>query len=95
MANNKSARKRIGINERNRLRNRYYKTSVRTLTKLFFKNLKISETEQTPESKEKLKTILSSIYSFLDKGTKKKIFHKNTAARQKARLASSLSTATS
>jgi len=36
MANNKSARKRIGINERNRLRNRYYKTSVRTLTKLFF-----------------------------------------------------------
>lgn len=95
MANNKSARKRIGINKRNRLRNRYYKTSVRTLTKLFFKNLKLSETEQTPESKEKLQTILNSIYSFLDKGTKKKIFHKNTAARQKARLASSLSTATS
>jgi len=94
MANNKSARKRIVINERNRLRNRYYKTSVRTLTKLFLKNLKLSETEQTPESKEKLQTILNSIYSFLDKGTKKKIFHKNTAARQKARLASSLSTTT-
>ena len=95
MANNKSARKRIGINERNRLRNRYYKTSVRTLTKLFFKNLKLAETEQTPESKEKLQTILNSIYSFLDKGTKKNVFHKNTAARQKARLASSLSTTTS
>ena len=93
MANNKSARKRIGINERNRLRNRYYKTSVRTLTKLFFKNLK--ENGQTPESKEKLQTILNSIYSFLDKGTKKNVFHKNTAARQKARLASSLSTTTS
>ena len=89
MANNKSARKRIGLNERNRLQNRYYKTSVRTLTKLFFKNL---AAEQTPESKEKLQTILSSIYSFLDKGTKKNVFHKNTAARQKARLASNLST---
>ena len=92
MANNKSARKRIGINERNRLRNRYYKTSVRTLTKLFFKNLKLTENVQTPESKEKLQTILNSIYSFLDKGTKKNVFHKNTAARQKARLASNLST---
>ena len=92
MANNKSARKRIGINERNRLRNRYYKTSVRTLTKLFFKNLE--QNEQTSESKEKLQTILNSIYSLLDKGTKKNVFHKNTAARQKARLASSLSNAT-
>ena len=46
MANTKSARKRIGITERNRLRNRYYKTSVRTLTKLFFKNLKLVENEQ-------------------------------------------------
>jgi small subunit ribosomal protein S20 len=88
MANNKSAKKRIGINKRNRLNNRYYKTSVKTLTKLFFKNLEISKNEQTLDSKEKLKTILNSIYSFLDKGTKKNIFHKNTAARKKARLAS-------
>ena len=35
MANNKSARKRIITNNRNRLNNRYYKTSVRTLVKLF------------------------------------------------------------
>ena len=92
MANNKSAEKRIETNKRNRLTNRYYKTSVRTLTKLFFKNLELTKNEQTPESKEKLQTILNSIYSFLDKGTKKNIFHKNTAARKKARLASSLST---
>ena len=51
-----------------------------------------TENGQTPESKEKLQTILNSIYSFLDKGTKKNVFHKNTAARQKARLASRLST---
>jgi len=92
MANNKSAEKRIKINKRNRLRNRYYKTSVRTLTKLFFKNLKLSKNDQTAESGEKLRTILNSIYSFLDKGTKKNIFHKNTTARQKARLASHLAT---
>jgi small subunit ribosomal protein S20 len=89
MANNKSARKRIITNNRNRLNNRYYKTSVRTLTKLFLKNL---EKEQTLESKKNLQMILNSIYSFLDKGTKKNVFHRNTAARQKARLASKLST---
>lgn len=88
MANTKSARKRIETNKRNRLQNRYYKTSVRTLTKVFLKTLE----EQTPESKEKLQTTLNLIYSFLDKGTKKNVFHKNTAARQKARLASRLST---
>ena len=78
MANNKSAEKRIQTNKRNRLTNRYYKTSVRTLTKLFFKNLELNKNEQTPESKEKLQTILNSIYSFLDKGTKKNVFHKNS-----------------
>lgn len=88
MANTKSARKRIVTNKRNRLQNRYYKTSVRTLTKVFLKTLE----DQTPESKEKLQTTLNLIYSFLDKGTKKNVFHKNTAARQKARLASRLST---
>ena len=39
MANTKSAQKRIEINKRNRLRNKYYKTSVRTLIKIFFINL--------------------------------------------------------
>ena len=92
MANNKSAKKRIGINKRNRLENRYYKTSVRTLTKLFFKNLEIDEAEKTIESNKKLQTILNSIYSFLDKGTKKNVFHKNTAAKKKARLAAYLRT---
>ena len=43
MANNKSAKKRIIVTERNRLQNRFYKTSVRTLTKLFLSNLEIVE----------------------------------------------------
>lgn len=90
MANNKSAKKRIGVGERNRLQNRYYKTSVRTLTKLFFKNLEALKVENTTQSQENLKTILNSIYSFLDKGTKKNVFHRNTAAKKKAKLAAYL-----
>ena len=90
MANNKSAKKRIGINKRNRLRNRYYKSSVRTLIKIFFQNLETYKDSQNADEKEKLKSILSSIYSLIDKGTKKNIFHKNAAARKKSKLAAYL-----
>ena len=93
MANNKSAKKRIEITKRNRLRNRYYKSSVRTLVKKFFQNLEVYKASQNLEEKEKLKKILSSIYSLIDKGTKKNIFHKNTAARKKSKLAAYLKTA--
>jgi small subunit ribosomal protein S20 len=93
MANSKSAEKRIEINKRNRITNKYYKTSVRTLIKLFFKNLEVYKDSQNVEDKEKLKELLSSIYSLMDKGTKKHIFHKNTAARKKAKLAGYLKTA--
>jgi small subunit ribosomal protein S20 len=88
MANSKSAEKRVEINERNRLRNRFYKSSVRTLIKVFFKDLEVYKTSKNPENKEKLQKILSSVYSLIDKGTKKNIFHKNAAARKKAKLAS-------
>jgi small subunit ribosomal protein S20 len=90
MANSKSAEKRIEINKRNRLRNRYYKTSVRTLVKLFFIDLESYKVSQNSQDKEKLNKILSSVYSLLDKGTKKNIFHKNAAARKKAKLAAYL-----
>lgn len=92
MANSKSARKRIEINERNRLRNRFYKSSVRTLIKVFFKDLEEYKISKKPEDKKKLQKILSSVYSLIDKGTKKNIFHKNGAARKKAKLASYLKT---
>jgi small subunit ribosomal protein S20 len=90
MANNKSAKKRIEINKRNRLRNKYYKTSVRTLIKLFFATLEIYKNSQKVEDKKKVQDILNSVYSLMDKGTKKNIFHKNLAARKKAKLVASL-----
>jgi small subunit ribosomal protein S20 len=86
MANTKSAQKRIEINKRNRLRNKYYKTSVRNLIKLFFNKLELYKVSKNSQDKEKLNEILSSIYSIMDKGTKKNVFHKNLAARKKAKL---------
>ena len=93
MANTKSAKKRIHINERNRLENRFYKSSVRTLIKVFFKDLETYKISKNPEDKENLKKILSSVYSLIDKGTKKNVFHKNAAARKKAKLAAYLKAA--
>jgi len=93
MANNKSAEKRIKTNERNRLTNRFYKSSVRTLIKNFVKALETYKTSQNPDEKEKLQNILSSVYSLIDKGTKKNVFHKNAASRKKAKLAASLKSA--
>ena len=93
MANSKSAKKRIQINKRNRLANRVYKSSVRTLIKAFVKNLEVYKVSQNPNDKEKARKVLNSIYSLLDKGTKRHVFHKNFAARKKSRLVNSLKTA--
>ena len=90
MANSKSSEKRIDINERNRLRNRFYKSSVKNLIKNFFKSLEIYKTSKDPKDKEKVQKILNSVYSLIDKATKKNVFHKNTAARKKAKLVSAL-----
>jgi small subunit ribosomal protein S20 len=90
MANIKSAEKRIQTTERNRLQNRFYKSSVRTLTKTFLKDLEIYKSSQDPKIKEKLTKGLSSVYSLIDKGTKRNVFHKNTAARKKSQLAAYL-----
>ena len=90
MANNKSAEKRIRTNERNRLQNRFYKSSVRTLTKKFLKDLEVYKELKTPEQREKLTKRLGSVYSLIDKGAKRNVFHRNTAARKKAQLAAYL-----
>lgn len=86
MANTKSAKKRILTTERNRLQNRFYKSTVRTLTKLFLNNVEIYKKSPTDENKKKVQILLNSVYSLIDKGCKKNVFHKNTAARKKSQL---------
>lgn len=87
MANNKSAIKRIKINERNRLENRFYKGSVQTITKMFLKRLDNYNLSQNPEEKYQAQILLSTLYSLIDKACKKNVFHKNNAARKKSQLA--------
>ena len=87
MANNKSARKRILINKRNRLQNRFYKTSVKNLIKLFSNNLELYQKFPTLENKEKLQDSMNYAYMLIDKAYNKNVFHKNTAARKKSKLA--------
>lgn len=78
MANvNRSARKRVRQAEKRRLRNKSYKSFVKTLTKKF-------RAETDPEKKKEL---LSLLYAALDKGVSKGIFHRNTAARRKKKAA--------
>ena len=90
MANSKSAEKRIRINKRNRIRNRFYKSSVKTLIKVFFKDIETYKLSKDIEDKEKIQKRLGSVYSLIDKGTKKNVFHKNAAARKKAKLSACL-----
>jgi len=72
MANTKSSKKRILVNKRNNLQNRFYKSSVRTLTKKFLKDLETYKSSQSTADKEKVQIVLNSIYSLIDKGSKKK-----------------------
>ena len=90
MANIKSAKKRIKVSQRNRIQNLYYKTSIKNLIKFFFENLELYKSTKDPEYIQKLKKLLKRIYSLIDKSVKKKIFHKNKAARKKSKLAKRL-----
>ncbi len=82
-------RKDVQQNMRNRLINKRYTTTIKTLSKLF--NLKISNLKNAENSEEKAKekvatlTVLKNLYSIIDKAVKKGVLHKNTAARKKSK----------
>ena len=90
MANNKSAIKRIQIAERNRLRNKAYKSAVRTLMKKYYGAIKSYAAEPTPEKMETVRQMMSAAYSKIDKAVKRKVLHRNNGARKKASLAKAL-----
>ena len=86
VANNKSAKKRIKIAERNRLINKSYKSSVRTLTKKTLEYCGEYKKEPNEENKNLLVTSLNKAYSLIDKAVKKNVLHKNTGANRKSRI---------
>ncbi len=90
MANSKSAIKRIRTAERNRLRNKTYKSAIKTLTKKYFSAVETYTAEPTPENMETVKQSMSAAYSKIDKAVKRKVLHRNNGARKKSRIAKAI-----
>jgi len=78
--NIKSAIKRVKTAERNRLRNRAWKSQVRTEQTKLEATLKSANVQSVDGD-------LSNVYAIIDKAVSKGVLHKNTAARKKSRLA--------
>ena len=70
MANTKSALKRAQIGERNRLRNKAYKSAVKTLMKKYFSSVEACAANPTTELKQEVETRMSEAYSKIDKAVK-------------------------
>ena len=79
MANNKSSRKRILINETKRLRNRPYISAARTYVKKAELAIRSGERDTAAET-------VGEALSMLDRVASKGIIHRNNAARRKSRL---------
>jgi small subunit ribosomal protein S20 len=81
--NNKQQEKRMRLAERQTLRNRQVKSSLKTL----FKKLQTTVGEGNGDAASKLAVELSSK---IDKAAAKGVIHRNAAARRKSRVAHTL-----
>ena len=86
MANNKSAKKRIQVAERNRLVNKSYKSTVKTLTKKTLANCEKYKQEPNSDNKDLIQFSVNKTFSLIDKAVKKNILHKNNGANKKSRI---------
>ncbi len=86
MANNKSAKKRIQVAERNRLVNKSYKSSLKTLTKKTLANCEKYKQEPNSDNKDVVLVSLNKAFSIIDKAVKKNVLHKNNGANKKSRI---------
>jgi small subunit ribosomal protein S20 len=83
VANIKSQQKRNLTNERNRLRNKSVKSSLRTAVRAFREAAEAGEQDKAAE-------LLVSTSRKLDKAASKGVIHKNQAANKKSALAQAL-----
>ncbi len=90
MANIKSAIKRVQTAERDRLRNKSYKSAVKTLIKNYFASLTTYAANPNPEAMQEVQQRMSAAYSKIDKAVKRGVLHRNNGANKKARLAKAL-----
>nr|YP_007878266.1 30S ribosomal protein S20 [Calliarthron tuberculosum]AGA63877.1 30S ribosomal protein S20 [Calliarthron tuberculosum] len=82
MLKNLSAMKRVQVSLRNRLRNKKYKSSIKTLMK---RTLYSVQNKKSINDQEVINN-LSQFYSQIDKAVKKGIISKNQGSRKKSRL---------
>ncbi|MGB3769470.1 MAG: 30S ribosomal protein S20 [Phormidesmis sp.] len=87
MANTKSAIKRIRVAERNRLRNKAYKSAVKTLTKRYHEALETLGSDPSEENTKLVDERMSAAYSKIDKAVKRGVLHRNAGARRKSQIA--------
>jgi small subunit ribosomal protein S20 len=90
VANIKSAIKRVQIAERNRLRNKAYKSAVKTLVKRYLSAVNDYAGNPTTESMQNVQERMAAAYSKIDKAVKRGVLHPNNGSRKKSRLASAL-----
>lgn len=83
MANNPSSKKRIKTNERNRLRNKAYKSAIKTI----YKKCLLALENFDSSNQAKIQTLISLAYSKIDKAVQKKVIHINNGAAKKSTLA--------
>ena len=82
-------RKLVTQNKRNRMINRRYSSTIKTLSKLFsvkIKSLATADATTTPILKTETLTLVKNLYSIIDKAVKKNVIHRNTAARKKSKI---------
>lgn len=75
----KSAIKRVLVTERNRVRNRAWKSYVRSARN------RVEDAAKGGQATD-IQKAMSDAFSKIDKAVSKGVLHKNTAARRKARL---------
>ena len=90
MANNKSAEKRVQISEINRLRNKSYKSAVKTLMKKYLEAVSQYAANPSAETLQVATERQAKAYSKIDKAVKQGILHPNYGSRKKSRLAKAL-----
>ena len=83
MANIKSAKKRIAVNEKKREQNQAVKSKVKTDIKKFKTAVAAGEFKLADE-------LLKLVFSELDSAVTNNVMHKNKAARNKANLSKQL-----
>ncbi|QOV24175.1 30S ribosomal protein S20 [Anabaenopsis elenkinii] len=94
MANTKSALKRAQIAERNRLRNKAYKSAVKTLMKKYLSAVDVYAANPSSDLENEVQSRLSAAVSKIDKAVKRGVLHPNNGARKKSRLARKLKSLT-